>query len=155
MKHRNGIISMLALSSFLLCGASSPTTCTSSGHIGPSTGEVVGATVGISAAVVVGVVVLVEVNKSHHTIKGCVSAGPNGVVVENESDKKSYMLVGDPSKVKVGDVVRLRGTKEKKQKGSSGTQDFVVTNMSRDYGPCKAVPAAAASATASPESPKS
>jgi hypothetical protein len=155
MKHRTGIISMLALSSFLLCGASSPTTCTSSGHIGPSTGEVVGAAVGISAAVVVGVVVLVEVNKSHHTIKGCVSAGPNGVAVENESDKKSYVLVGDPSKVKVGDVVRLRGTKEKKQKGSSGAQDFVVTNMSRDYGPCKAAPAAAASAAALPEAPKS
>jgi len=155
MKHRNGIVSMLALSSFLLCGASSPTTCNSSGHIGPSTGEVVGAAVGISAAVVVGVVVLVEVNKSHHSIKGCVSAGPNGVVVENDSDKKSYLLVGDPSKVKVGDVVRLRGTKEKKQKGSSGTQDFVVTEMSRDYGPCKAAPTAAASAAIPPQTPKS
>jgi len=155
MKHRNGIISMLALSSFLLCGANSPTTCTSSGHIGPSNAEVVGALVGVGAVIVVGTVVLVEVNKSHHTIKGCVTAGPNGVEIENESDKKSYLLVGDPSKVKVGDIVRLRGTKEKKQKGSTGTQNFIVTNMNRDYGPCKAAPTAAASATASPEAPKS
>lgn len=152
MNRRVGIVSMVALSSFLLCGAA-PTTCKSSGSIGPSSGEVIGAAVGISAAVVVGVVVLVEVNKSHHTVKGCVTAGPGGIEVLNESDKMTYALVGDPSKVKVGDVVRLRGTKEKK--GSAGNRDFLVSSMSKDFGPCKATPPPTASAAASPEAPKS
>jgi hypothetical protein len=135
---------MAALSSFLLCGMqSSPTGCTNSnsGRIGPSEGEVVGIGVGVTAAVVVGVVVLVEVNKSHHTIKGCVTNGPNGIEVQNESDKKTYSLVGVPASVKVGDIIRVHGSKEKKEKGSTANQDFKVAKMSRDYGPCKLSPA--------------
>jgi len=152
VKRQTGIVAMIALSSFLLCGASSPTSCAPQ-HIGPSTGEVVGIGVAVGAGIVVGVVVLVEVNKSHHTIKGCVTAGPNGIQVVSDSDKKTYFLVGDPSKAKVGEVVRLRGTKEKK--GSNGSQDFLVTNMTKDYGACKVAPAPSASAPAPPEAPKS
>ena len=72
------IIAFTALSSFLLCGATSPSGCPSGGFsIGPSKGEVVGVAVGVGAAIAVGTIVLVEVHKSHHTIKGCVTAGPN------------------------------------------------------------------------------
>ena len=138
---------MAALSSLLLCGAqTSPTACKSSGSIGPSTGEVVGVVVGVGAAVVVGTVVLVEVNKSHHEIKGCVSTGPNGLEVENESDKKTYALVGVPPNVKVGDIVKVHGNNEKKQKGSTGDQSFFVAEIRKDYGPCKLNPAPAAAA---------
>src|ERR1700722_6530149 len=102
MNRRTGIASMAALSSFLLCGAqSSPTSCKSSGSIGPSNAEGVGVTVAAAAVIVVGVVVLVEVNKSHHTIKGCVLSGPDGIQVENEGDKKIYALVSSPANVKV------------------------------------------------------
>jgi hypothetical protein len=141
MNHRMGIVSMAALSSFLLCGfQQSPTSCKSSGSIGPSTGEVVGIGVAIGAVIVVGTVVLVEVHKSHHTIKGCVSAGPNGLLVENDSDKKIYSLTGVPANVKVGDIVKVHGTKETKQRDSLGNREFVVANMSKDYGPCKVPP---------------
>jgi hypothetical protein len=138
MNRRTGLVSLISLSSILLCGAGSPTGCQSSGSIGPSNGEVIGIGVAAVAVVVVGVVVLVEVNKSHHTIKGCVSSGPGGLEVLNESDKKVYALMGVPANVKVGDIVKVQGKKEKQ----GGAQEFVVQKMSRDYGPCKAAVAA-------------
>jgi hypothetical protein len=135
MQHKTGIVSMIALSSFLLCGASAPTDC--KGSFGPSTGEVVGIGVAIGATIVIGTVVLVHVNHSHHEIRGCVTSGPNGLQVENESDKKIYTLIGVPSNVKVGDIVKVHGDKEKQAKGSPANQDFKVEKMSKDYGPCK------------------
>jgi hypothetical protein len=145
MNRRMGITSLAALSSLLLSAATSPTGCQSTGHIGPSSGEIYGAAAGIAAGVVVGTVVLVEVHKSHHTIKGCVTNGPNGLEVLNEKDKKTYALTGVTANVKVGDVIQVHGSKEKKD--SSGNQDFVVEKMGRDYGQCKAeaAPAPAAS----------
>jgi hypothetical protein len=134
MNRRTGLVSMISLTSILLCGAYAPTSCQSSGSIGPSNGEVIGIGVAAVAVVVVGVVVLVEVNKSHHTIKGCVSSRPGGLEVLNESDKKVYALMGVPPNVKVGDIIKVHGKKEKQ----SGAQEFVVEKMSRDYGPCKA-----------------
>jgi len=140
MQFRRGIICFLALSSFLLCGATSPTSCNSSQQqIGPSEGEVVGAAVGIVAVVVVGTVVLVEVNKSHHNLKGCVTAGPDGLTLHTEGNGKTYALTGVPANVKVGDVIKVHGSKSKGQKDSAGDQDFAVEEMSRDYGPCKAL----------------
>ncbi len=136
MNRRTGLVSMVLLTSILLCGSTAPTTCKS--NIGPSTGDVVGVGVAAVAVVVVGVVVLVDVNKSHHTIKGCVSSGPGGLEVLNESDKKVYALMGVPANVKVGDIVKVQGKKEKQ----GGAQEFVVQKMSRDYGPCKAAVAA-------------
>jgi hypothetical protein len=144
MNHRVGIVSMIALSSLLLCGAA-PVTCKD--NIGPSTGEVVGIAAGIGAGVVIGVVVLVEVNKSHHTVKGCVTSGPDGIQVVSDSDKRTYSLVSSPANVKVGDIVKLRGNKEKQPKGSTGNQQFVVEKISKDFGPCKAIPAPAAAST--------
>jgi len=140
MNRRTGIVSMIALSSFLLCGSTTPTQCKD--QIGPSTGEVVGIGVGITAGIVIGTVVLVEVHKSHHTLKGCVTSGPSGLAVLNESDKRTYALTGVPINVKVGDIVKVTGTKERKQLDSAGNEDFVVARMSKDYGPCKAALAA-------------
>jgi hypothetical protein len=139
MNRRMGITSLAALSSLLLSAATSPSGC--QGHIGPSNGEVYGAAAGIAAGVVVGTVVLVEVHKSHHTIKGCVTSGPNGLEVLNEEDKKTYPLTGVTANVKVGDVIQVHGSKEKKD--SSGNQDFVVEKMGRDFGQCNAEPAPA------------
>jgi hypothetical protein len=141
MNRRAGIVSMIALSSFLLCGADAPTQCKSNESFGPSAGEVVGVAVAVGAVIVVGTVVLVEVHKSHHAIKGCVTTGPDGLEVLNQSDKRIYALTGVPANVKVGDIVKVSGTKEKKQRSSAGNEDFVVAKMSRDYGPCKVSPA--------------
>jgi hypothetical protein len=153
MYRRRGIICLVALFSFLLCGATSPNGCTSSSSqqsIGPSNGEIIGAAVGIVAVVVVGTVVLVEVNKSHHNLKGCVTAGPDGLTLHTEGNGKTYALTGVPANVKVGDVIKVHGSKSKGQKDSAGDQDFAVEKMSRDYGPCKALlapPAGTAAAT--------
>lgn len=137
--RRTGLVSVAAAASLLLCAANSTSGCnSSSGHIGPSNGEVYGAAAGIAAAVVVGTVVLVEVNKSHHTIKGCVTASPEGLEVENEKDNKTYALTGVTANVKPGDIVQVHGSKEKGEKDSAGNHEFKVEKMSRDYGPCKA-----------------
>lgn len=94
---------------------------------------------GVAAVIVVGTVVLVEVNKSHHTVKGCVTAGPDGLAVHTEGNGKTYALTGVTANAKVGDVVKLHGSKQKGQKDSAGDQDFKVEKMSRDYGPCQTV----------------
>jgi hypothetical protein len=127
---------MVAVSLFLFCGQTAPATCNDA-HIGPSTGEVVGAGVAVGA-IVVGTVVLVHVHDSH-IIKGCVFAGPNGVEIRTDNGTKTYTLAGDPN-VKVGDLVKLHGTKVKKVKDSTGDQTFTVEKLNKDYGPCKTTP---------------
>jgi len=152
MLRRKGLVAVAGLSSLLLSGATSPTGCPS-GQIGPSTGEVVGGAVAIGAVVVVGTVVLVEVHKSHHTIKGCVTAGPDGLRVHNQGDKKIYALTGVTANVKAGDIVKVHGDKNKHQKDSSGDEDFVVQSIGKDYGPCKAELVPAASPTTARATP--
>ncbi len=138
ISRRMGIAAFTVLGVLLCSGATAPTGCPSgSGSIGPSEGEVVGAAVGVVAAVTVVVVVLVEANKSHHTLNGCVSAGANGLELET-SDAKRYTLEGDAASVKVGDHVKLRGSKVKKTKDSSGDQVFKVQKLNKDFGPCPA-----------------
>lgn len=151
MQRPKGLVAFAALSSLLLSGASSPTTCSGSNQqIGPSSGEVYGIAAGVAAGIAVGTIVLVEVHNSHHRIKGCVTAGPDGLQVHNEGDLKVYALTGVTTDVKVGDIVKLNGNKEKNQKDSAGDEDFMIEKISRDYGPCKApaVPPAPAPASA-------
>lgn len=139
MNRRLTAFSLAVLSTALLCGASSPSGCTSApqGQIGPSNGEVYGIAAAVVGGVVVGTVVLVEVHKSHHTLRGCVAAGPSGLTVIDPKDNRTWAVTGTTAGVKVGDKVQLRGTKEKHQKDSAGDEEFVVQKMSRDLGPCK------------------
>ena len=150
MRRGKGIVAFLGLSSFLLCGASSPSGCTNSNNNIPGTslseGQAIGIVVGSAAAIAVGTIVIVEVHKSHHIIKGCVTAGPDGILVHNEGDQKIYALTGITADVKAGDIVKVRGNKEKHQKNSAGDEEFMVTKASKDYGPCKAQLAALPSA---------
>lgn len=108
---------------------------------------------GIVAVIVVGTVVLVEVNKSHHNLKGCVTAGPDGLTLHSEGNSKVYALTGVPVNVKVGDVIKVHGSKSKGKKDSAGDQDFAVEKMSRDYGPCKALLAPPGGTTAASAAP--
>lgn len=138
----NGALAFVCLTAYLLSGATAPQTCQTQAptSIGPSGGEVLAAAVGVVAVIVVGTVVLVEVHKSHHTVKGCVSTGPNGVEVTTIEDKpRTYMLDGDTASVKVGDLVRVHGDKIKKAKDSTADQVFRVQKINKDYGPCPAV----------------
>jgi hypothetical protein len=140
--RKTGSISLVGLSAFLFCGATNPQGCqTQNTNIGPSKGEVTAALVGTAAVIAVGTVVLVEVHKSHHTVKGCVSAGPDGVVVTTLSEKpKTFLLEGDVASVKVGDVVQFHGNKVRKTKDRSGDQTFQVQKIKKDFGHCKVSP---------------
>ena len=128
------IIAFAALTALLCSGSTSPATCQSSGSIGPSEGEVVGAAVGVGAAIAV--VTVVAVDHSHHTLKGCVFTGPNGLRLQT-SDSKVYAIEGDAASIKAGDKVKFHGSKVKKTKDSSGDQVFKVEKVSKDYGPCQ------------------
>jgi hypothetical protein len=155
MSRPNGIMAFAGLSSILLCGASSTQGCNDPNfNVGPSTGQIVGVAVGAGAVIAVGTIVIVEVHKSHHIIKGCVTAGPDGILVHNDGDRKIYALTGITANVKVGDIVKVNGNKNKKQKDSAGDEDFIVAKINKDYGPCKAALAAppAAPAPASTQS---
>ena len=146
MNRRAGIVSIICLTTFLLSGATTQSCNTTNSqpvNIGPSKGEIIGAAVGVVAIVAVGTVVLVEVHNSHHTIKGCVTTGPAGLQVHDSDNTHTYNVTGVTTGVKVGDVVRLHGDKEKKQKGDPG-QGFVIQKISKDYGPCTATAGQAA-----------
>ena len=135
MNHIAGIAAMAALASLLMNPTTGPYTCQPEPQ--PShTGLYVGLGVGVAGAVI-GTVILVDRNHAHHTIKGCVSSGPDGLQVRDQRDNQTYTLAGVTASTKVGDVVQLHGAKEKKAKVSSGDPMFTVEKMSRDFGPCK------------------
>jgi len=135
-RRRFGIAAFAGLTVFLCSGATSPTACPS-GNIGPSNGEVIGVAVGAVAVVVVGVVVAVEVSKAHHTLNGCVIAGPNGLELVT-TDSRRYALQGDAATIKVGDRVKIHGSRIKKTKDTQGDQVYRLEKLNKDYGPCPA-----------------
>lgn len=144
-KRRWGITAFAALATVLCSGASSPTGCRSSGSIGPSGGEVAGAAIGIGAVIAVAIIVPIEISHSHHIVTGCVMTSANGLVLQT-GDGRSYALEGDAATIKVGDKVKLHGSKLKKTKDTTGPGVFRVEKLNRDYGPCP-IAAATASST--------
>lgn len=129
-----GIIALVALAGLLCSGASSPAGCQES-SIGPTRGQVVGASVGIGAVLAAVVLVSVGVHNSHHTLNGCVLSGPNGLELRT-SDSKTYSLDGSAAAIKSGDHVKLHGSKVKKTKDHTGDQVFRVERLTKNYGPC-------------------
>jgi len=153
-RRRTEKIIAIALASLVCCVSVGPTACTNGLNdknfsFGPTRGQITAAAVGISAAAAVTVVVIVEVHRSHHTVKGCVSSGPNGFQVQTQDDAKTYALAGNTANITVGDLVRFHGTKEKKVKGSAGDRTFTVEKISRDYGPCRVKPGPTATSASS------
>jgi hypothetical protein len=151
MSSRTGNAVVLALGALICCGFDSPQGCqpNQNERIGPSGAEVGAAIAGV-AVVVVGTIVLIDVNHNHHNIKGCVLNGPNGLQVQDGD--KTYSLMGVTADIKAGDVVRVHGDRAKRTKASPGAA-FVVEKVSRDYGPCKTVPTAPAGTTSAAATP--
>jgi hypothetical protein len=87
--------------------------------------------------------VTLAVQNQHHRLQGCVFNGPNGMELRT-GDAKTYALEGYTANLKVGDRVKLHGSKLKKTKDSTGDQVFAVEKVNRDYGLCPAAAAAAA-----------
>lgn len=151
MRYRSGIVTFVLLSSLLVSRASAQ-------FFGPdipgtniTPGQAIGIAVGVAAAITV--VTIVLVHNSHPTIKGCVTASPERMLLHNEGDQKNYTLTGITANVKAGDIVKVNGKKNKKQKDNAGNQNFMVTKISRDYGPCVASLAPAPAAAPSPSAP--
>jgi hypothetical protein len=137
------------LSLLLCCGATSGGCDTSNERIGPSNGQVVG--VGIAAVAVVAAVIIIpiEINKSHHTLKGCVFSTPAGLELRT-TDNKTYALSGSATDVAPGNTLRLHGNRQKPDTSAAGDQVFFVQKMQKNYGPCQALAQAAPPASGSP-----
>jgi len=152
MPFRTRIVSLVAIAALLLSGVSlpasaeelpvsTPTPAPASSH---KTAEIVG--IAILAGVVVGTVILIEMH-SHHSLKGCISSGSGGLQLQNLKDGKTYNLVGSVADAQPGQILQLRGSREKTRKKkhheeSDGELTFVVKNVKKDYGPCPAGAAA-------------
>ena len=110
---------------------------------GPSTGEIVAATVGVVAAVGVTTAVVIEVEHSHHNIKGCIFKSPDGLEIQDAGTHKKFVLTGATSDLKDGNLVRIHGSRAKKQKESKTDQVFVVQSLKKTYGACTVTPSTA------------
>lgn len=137
-KRHWGITAFAVMGALTCTGASSPTGCNTSGSnqtIGPSNGELVGAAVGIGAVIAIAIIVPVEISRSHHLVTGCVMTAAGGLELRT-SEGKTYSLEGDAASIKIGDKVKVHGSKIKKSKDSTGPGVFRVETLTRDYGPC-------------------
>jgi hypothetical protein len=110
------------------------------GCLGPCKGELVAIVVGIGAggaALGVGIYYATHHNRS---LTGCATATPDGLRLQTEGDHQTYALLGDTAAVKPGERVRVSGKRQKR--GAVGTQSFLVEKVAKDFGVCKALPAA-------------
>jgi hypothetical protein len=135
MQIRRGVVVFVVLSSLLVSRANAQ-------FFGPdipgtsiTPGQAIGIVVGSAAAITI--VTIVLVHNSHPTLKGCVTAGPGGMLIENDGDLKTYALTGNTASMRVGDIVKVKGKKYKKQRDAAGNEEFAVTQLGKDYGPCK------------------
>jgi hypothetical protein len=121
----------------VLCGAlATPARAQSGGgRIGPSNGTIVGAIVGIAAALVVVAVVAIHYSKKRQ-ITGCVNSAGSGMTVTDEKDRQVYTLSGNTAGIKPGDRMKLQG-KKVKSKGADKTLIWEATRVSKDLGVCQ------------------
>ena len=118
-----------------LCGASTSVRAQvqndSWGHIGPSTGEIVGILVGTGVAI--GVVVYLVIPKQQ-TIEGCVEASDGNSRLTTEGTKHTYVLETGDVKLQAGRRVKLKGKRGRKKE--SGDREFEVRKLVKDEGAC-------------------
>lgn len=97
--------------------------------------QIVTGIVVVSAGIGVGVTLLV-LHEKHKPgrITGCISAGPAGMDLTDESDKRVYSLAGDTSGAQAGERMSLEG---KRRKDSGKMPIFEARRVIKDLGPCK------------------
>jgi hypothetical protein len=104
-----------------------------------STKEIALSSAGIAAAVVgttVGVTLAVQ--HSRHTLEGCILTGGDGLELRL-SNAKVYALKGVLADVKVGERLKVHGSKVKRVNGdTAASQTFLVEKVNKDFGPCSA-----------------
>ena len=79
--------------------------------------------------------------KHSHTLRGCAVTGPDGIELRNEGDQQTFKLLGITADIKAGDRVKIVDKKKKNGKNDTSNRTFLVEKLSKDYGPCKAMPA--------------
>jgi hypothetical protein len=87
--------------------------------------------VAVGAAIGVGIYFAV---KHNHSMTGCARSTADGLTLTTESDKQTYALTGDVAGIKPGNRVRVSGKKSKEK--STGTSQFLVEKVSKDFGAC-------------------
>jgi len=96
----------------------------------------------IVVGVGIGVGIYFAVRPHHPPLKGCVTSTPDGLQLFNASDQTKYLLIGDIADIKVGDVVKVSGKKQKLDKNNTvPAHSYIVEKLNKDYGPCKVQPA--------------
>jgi hypothetical protein len=84
----------------------------------------------------VGVYIIIQ---SAHTVNGCVSDDPNGLLLRTK-DGKTYVLLGATTNIKADTRIKVRGTKRKKINGVTDQPSFVVEKLNKVYGSCSVSP---------------
>ena len=97
--------------------------------------EIVIGIVAVSAALVVGTVLIIHYSKKR-TMTGCVSSGETGMTVTDEKDKQIYALSGNTVGIKPGNRMRLQG-KKVKPKDSDKTVVWEIKQVNKDFGLCQ------------------
>jgi hypothetical protein len=97
--------------------------------------EIVIGIVAVSAALVVGTILIIHYSKKR-TITGCVSSGETGMTVADEKDKQIYALSGNTVGIKPGDRMKLQG-KKVKPKSPDKTLVWETKQVNRDFGLCQ------------------
>ena len=113
----------------IFCEAASPAAAEPDGS--PQAGGVV-VVAGIGAGVVIGTVALIELFHRKHTIRGCVTEGPDGLQIVDEKTQVKYILRGNEDAVQSGQTAAIRGRKKHKRHQLY----FMVKKVRGEYGPC-------------------
>jgi hypothetical protein len=85
----------------------------------------------------IGIGIYYAVHHNHH-LTGCAVSRANGLELENKGDQQRYLLVGAVNAIKPGERIRVSGKRVKKMAGP--TPQFLVEQLSKDFGPCPAKP---------------
>ena len=85
----------------------------------------------------IGIGIYYAFHHGHH-LNGCAVSGASGLELRNRGDDQTYALVGAVNAIKPGERVRVSGKKAKKSAGPA--PQFVVEQLSKDYGPCPVNP---------------
>jgi len=71
-----------------------------------------------------------------HSLTGCAASGANGLELQSKGDGQTYALAGAVAGIKPGERIRVSGKRVKNTTGPN--QQFLVEQLSKDYGACTA-----------------
>src|ERR1700676_2097491 len=128
---RNKILAKAAVCALLVTAATKPEVANSL----PTQADVAWISIAIGAigaGIGIGIYYAIHHN---HSLTGCAVSGVNGLELES-NDQQRYSLVGAVYAINPGERIRVSGNRVKKTGGP--TPQFLVEQLSKDYGPCPA-----------------